>query len=572
MGCLRTRFATPEGARSWGRRALLALVIASAVVASGCSTNTAVTTSPTQAKCQVTLAAVSPALGPDGGLGTIAVTTTPECPWSASAAATWLSELSPASGQGTGSIQFSAAANLQPSLREGEIIVNDSRVRVSQQPAACRFALTPASLAVDAAGSTGEMALSATSGCSWALATDVPWISFTTASTGSGDGTLGIRIAPNANGAPRSGTISAANQRTTITQAGVVTTPACAYAVSPPTQSVAAAGSPGLPVSVTVANGCTWTASSTAAWLIVTAGASGAGNGAVAFTVAANPAGVRIGTIAVANQMVTVTQSAAGSPPCSYTLGATAASLAAAGGMGSVSVSAGSGCTWSAGSNASWITVTSAASASGSGAVAFSVAANTGPARTGPITVAGQTFTVTQAAAAVTCTYSINPTGGTATALGGPGAFDVSTGSGCTWTVTSTATWIAVTSGARGTGNGAVAFLAAPNPGGGRTGTITVAGRTFTVTQAALLCIYTLGSSSVTLPEKAGTSSIGVSASTGCAWTARSNENWISVTSGTSGNGNGTVTFSVTTSTGKNGRTGTMTIAGQVFTVTQRDP
>ena len=55
-------------------------------------------------------------------------------------------------------------------------------------------------------------------------------------------------------------------------------------------------------------------------------------------------------------------------------------------------------------SNASWMTVTSGASGSGPGTVAFSVAANTGAARTGTLTIAGQTFTVTQAAP---CTYAI---------------------------------------------------------------------------------------------------------------------------------------------------------------------
>ena len=49
--------------------------------------------------------------------------------------------------------------------------------------------------------------------------------------------------------------------------------------------------------------------------------------------------------------------------------------------------------------------MTSGASGSGNGSVAFTVAANAGGARTGTITVAGQTFTVTQAAAVVSCTY-----------------------------------------------------------------------------------------------------------------------------------------------------------------------
>ena len=60
-----------------------------------------------------------------------------------------------------------------------------------------------------------------------------------------------------------------------------------------------------------------------------------------------------------------------------------------------------------------------------------------------------------------------------------------------------------------------------------------------------------------------------MSAGSGCAWTARSNEAWITVTSGASGNGSGSVAFIVDGPQGKNDRTGTLTIAGHTFTVTQ---
>jgi len=57
------------------------------------------------------------------------------------------------------------------------------------------------------------------------------------------------------------------------------------------------------------------------------------------------------------------------------------------------------GYTWTAQSNAIWITITAGTSGTGSGAVTFSVQANTGAARTGTITIAGQTFTITQESA-----------------------------------------------------------------------------------------------------------------------------------------------------------------------------
>lgn len=66
-----------------------------------------------------------------------------------------------------------------------------------------------------------------------------------------------------------------------------------------------------------------------------------------------------------------------------------------------------------------------------------------------------------------------------------------------------------------------------------------------------------------------GSGSVSVSASNGCAWTATSNDGFITIISGSSGTGNGAVSYSVAPNTSANGLTGTMTIAGQTFTVTQ---
>src|SRR4029078_2529879 len=73
----------------------------------------------------------------------------------------------------------------------------------------------------------------------------------------------------------------------------------------------------------------------------------------------------------------------------------TSQSFTAAGGMGSVNVTAAMGCSWSAGSNTTWIMITSGASGSGNGTVGYSVVANEDliP-RMGTITIAGQIFTV----------------------------------------------------------------------------------------------------------------------------------------------------------------------------------
>ncbi|MGH9873661.1 MAG: M36 family metallopeptidase [Pyrinomonadaceae bacterium] len=82
-------------------------------------------------------------------------------------------------------------------------------------------------------------------------------------------------------------------------------------------------------------------------------------------------------------------------------------------------------------------------------------------------------------------------------------------------------------------------------------------------------CSFSISPTSASQPAGGGTGSVTVTAGAGCAWTAVSNATFITITSGASGSGNGTVNYSVAANTGSTSRNGTMTIAGQTFTVTQ---
>lgn len=83
------------------------------------------------------------------------------------------------------------------------------------------------------------------------------------------------------------------------------------------------------------------------------------------------------------------------------------------------------------------------------------------------------------------CSYSIWPTSASYGASGGNGSVSVTTTAGCPWTASSNSGWIHVTSGASGTGSGTVGYRVDANSGGPRTGTMTIAGHTFTVTQSS---------------------------------------------------------------------------------------
>jgi len=166
-----------------------------------------------------------------------------------------------------------------------------------------------------------------------------------------------------------------------------------------------------------------------------------------------------------------------------FTLSATSANATAAGGPGSVNVTASSqSAPWTAVSNVSWITITSGASGTGNGTVNYSVAPTTlTTSQIGMLTIAGQTFTVTQAGAS----FTLSPPSITVPSIIGNGAVTVtSTSPAAGWTAVSNSSFLAITSGGVGTGNGTVNYSVAANTGAQRVGTLTIAGQTFTVTQA----------------------------------------------------------------------------------------
>ncbi|MEP6902348.1 MAG: Calx-beta domain-containing protein, partial [Actinomycetota bacterium] len=103
---------------------------------------------------------------------------------------------------------------------------------------------------------------------------------------------------------------------------------------------------------------------------------------------------------------------------CSYSLSSASQSVPANGANGSFGVIAQTGCAWTAGTTVGWITVTGGASGGGNGAVTFTVAANTGAARTGTIIAAGLTFTVTQAGATSTTNKAFDFDGDNKTDIG----------------------------------------------------------------------------------------------------------------------------------------------------------
>ena len=543
---------------------LLALVTLALVSGCGSSATTSTATSPSSiSRCSVSVNGNGQVPAAGGG-GSLAVTAARECTWSAAAEGQWLTIKSGANGQGDGAVEFSAAANPDPAIRRGAIVLNEQRIEVTQAAGECAYSLSDGAGSFPQAGGTGQFEVRASSGlCTWTAQSDASWVSLRTSSTGRGTMTVQFEVAAST-GQTRTATVTAAGLQYAISQSAA--TPGCTYSVSPGSFS-AAAGGDTLTVRLTTGASCAWTAASSASWISLTSAASGTGPGTATFAIAGSSA-ARNGSVVVGGQTVSVSQGGAAPPPsCTLNISPESASIPGSGGGGKVTVSGGGGCAWNASSNAPWITITAGASGSGGGEVSYQVAP-ADAARSGTLTIAGRTFTVNQQAPALVCTFSIAPeaqnVGADETSL----TVNVTTQPSCQWTASTGAPWIKLRDDG-GNGPGQVRITVDANKGDARSGSATIAGRTLTINQAAPACSARVSPLDVKADRDGGLVRVEVKAGRSCSWTAESNVAWVRVING-SGSGDADVWLFVSANDEGREREATVTIAGQAVVVHQK--
>jgi hypothetical protein len=175
------------------------------------------------------------------------------------------------------------------------------------------------------------------------------------------------------------------------------------------------------------------------------------------------------------------------------------------------------------------------------------------------------------------CSYSLTPASQAAPSTGG--SFTTSVTASCAWSASSDQSWLTITSGASGTGSDTIVYSVASNGSGAeRTAHITLSGAggsvQLTVTQGVTTTSCTsLQTTARTVPGNAATYSVVLTAS--CAWSASSDQSWLTITSGSSGTGTTTIVYAVAANTGPT-RTGHIFVSGagssSVLTVEQLAP
>ena len=173
-------------------------------------------------------------------------------------------------------------------------------------------------------------------------------------------------------------------------------------------------------------------------------------------------------------------------------------------------------------------------------------------------------------AAEAQCVYSVSPTTFSVSSTAGNRTVTIISGTQCSWGAVSTASWITVATGASGVGIGSAMFVIEANASGAvRTGTVTVAGQTISITQEAASCTYSITPTSFSIGATSTIRTLSIVAGTQCSWTATSPVPWITITDGGSGSGIGSVSFSIEANPGAGTRTTALAVAGQSVSIVQ---
>ncbi|MCC6586516.1 MAG: hypothetical protein IT168_07335 [Bryobacterales bacterium] len=202
-------------------------------------------------------------------------------------------------------------------------------------------------------------------------------------------------------------------------------------------------------------------------------------------------------------------------PACSFTVGPASVFLYG-GGKTSVSIVAPSGCAWTASSSAAWLTVP--ASGNGPGSIEVRAEPNTGPARTGSVTIANQVVTITQAGFG--CGFRVSPdTAEQTVASGATIRFAVEGSPNCPWAVDSPLPpWITANR-LSGTGPGTIDLALSPSPQPQtRSASLSIAGRSVYLSQDGLCTTPLITIGRTGFPVFGGDTTLNIQTGTMCSW------------------------------------------------------
>ena len=155
--------------------------------------------------CPYSIAPTSKTHGYSSEPGSIAVVSSPGCPWSVQNSNTWVIINSGGSGSGNGTINYTVTFNASGTVRSGVLLISGQAYTVTQAGSPCAYAIAPSETEHGASTESGTISLATFGGCAWTAFSSNSWIAITSGSSGIGSGSIGYSLTPNPGGPSRTG-------------------------------------------------------------------------------------------------------------------------------------------------------------------------------------------------------------------------------------------------------------------------------------------------------------------------------------------------------------------------------
>ena len=426
------------------------------------------------------------------------------------------------------------------------------------------ISITPTTRDFELGGGGGAIITSGSG--TWTAAVSDPWITLN-ATSGSAGYPVAYTVSASTNVGQRVGYVYVSGYTHTVTQNGYEAD------VSPTQVECERDGVTNGKITLDTTGRWAWDAHPNVDWISVSP-THGVGSGTVTYQVAPYyDVSTRSGTITVGDKTVTVFQYGSRMKLSEYSSNQDYLTHVIPIVVDALAVT-----TWSVTPNASWISVVDGGNGRGGDTVSIAIGENPSyKARTGTVTIGTETFTVTQAGRTV-LDFSVNPTTANASVTGGNGLLAVLATPDLPWTAASGANWLTLQNGtASGAGNGNIVFVASPNPTlSKRMGKITVtpasgsglSAKTCTVTQPA--AIASISSTGYEFEASGEATEVEVTVDDIVQWSISESLDWITIDGSTSRTGPGKVRISASANNTVYPKSGTVTIAGKKFSVSQK--
>ena len=333
-----------------------------------------------------------------GANGLASVTATPDLPWTVSCNANWITVIPNfKSGAGNGNVVYTVSPQNTLYSRTGTITVTPEAAskmtakthKVTQPAATSAVSLSGYEFA--ASGESVAIEVTVNDIVEWKVEESIDWLTVQGTTSRMGPGTVTLVAAANDSVYPRSGTLKIAEKTVKVSQK--------ARGVEVEYDNKLFGTDGGMEsISIHPDGKVAWTAvASDPTWIVIYQNDSGTGEAEIMYIIApyTGDGSPRVGWIDIGDKRVYITQRAYDldiSPRGDWVTGNA--------GAGEIAVSAGIKDVWSAIVTEPWITIVTGYDAgTGNGTVRFAYTDNeTGETRTGKIIIAGEAYTLTQAA------------------------------------------------------------------------------------------------------------------------------------------------------------------------------